>query len=110
MIKIREKYEKNSIIKEICVPIAIFSIFIFIFLISLDKIRISTRNEQKINLENAIHKGIIQCYAVEGYYPPNLTYLKDHYGIKFNEDQFFVDYQISASNLIPEVTVLLKDK
>lgn len=110
MIKIRSRYDKNSIIKELCVPIIFFSIIIFVFLISLNKLRLNTLNEQKINLERAIHKGIILCYALEGYYPPNLEYLGEHYAIQFNEDQFFVDYQIIASNLMPDVTVLIKDK
>jgi len=49
---------------------------------------------------------ISQCYAVEGCYPPSLEYLEQHYGLLYDEDSFFIDYEYYGSNLLPEVTVL----
>ena len=50
------------------------------------------------------------CYAAEGVYPPDLQYLKDHYGLTYDETEFLVDYEAYGSNLMPEVTVLRKRK
>lgn len=64
----------------------------------------STR--EKEILTSALDKNIIQCYALEGAYPPDLDYLCDHYGFTYNKDRFFIDYQYIGSNLRPDVTVI----
>ena len=53
-------------------------------------------------------RSAVQCYAVEGYYPQDLDYLTDHYGLQINHDRYIVVYEAFASNLPPEVTVLQK--
>ena len=55
----------------------------------------------------SIQRAAVQCYALEGEYPPSYDYLKEHYGIKPNEDLYFIRYQFIASNLMPDITVLL---
>ncbi len=49
-----------------------------------------------------------QCYAVEGVYPPNLGYLEAHYGLTINHAVYIVSYDAFSSNLLPEVTVLVR--
>lgn len=56
--------------------------------------------------EASIRRAAVQCYALEGMYPPNLDYLKTTYGVQVDEDRYFVDYQYLASNLMPDITVL----
>ena len=46
------------------------------------------------------------CYAAEGIYPPDLDYLEEHYGLQIDRDRYTVFYQIFASNLMPDITVL----
>lgn len=46
------------------------------------------------------------CYAIDGVYPPDLEYLKEHYGIQIDEDRYTVHYIPIAENLMPEITVL----
>ena len=36
----------------------------------------------------------------------DLEYLEQHYGLLYDEDSFFIDYEYYGSNLLPEVTVL----
>ena len=48
----------------------------------------------------------MQCYAIEGRYPPSLEYMEEHYGLVYDKDIFFVDYQPIGSNLYPDVTVI----
>lgn len=59
-------------------------------------------------LKNAVLRSAVQCYAVEGYYPASLDYLTEHYGLRVNQDRYIVVYEVFASNLPPQVTVLLK--
>lgn len=56
--------------------------------------------------EQAVRRAAVQCYALEGFYPSSLDYLKDHYGVTVDEDRCFVAYQYVAANLMPDITVL----
>ena len=64
--------------------------------------------EMLIVAEKAITRAAIQCYALEGFYPPNLDYLIEHYGVVINEKRLYVDYIYLGSNLLPDITVLPK--
>lgn len=54
----------------------------------------------------AVRRAAVQCYALEGFYPSDLNYLKEHYGLSVDESRCFVGYQYVASNLMPDITVL----
>ena len=56
--------------------------------------------------EEAVRRAAVQCYALEGVYPPSLAYLEEHYGVAVDESRCFVDYQYVAANLMPDITVL----
>jgi hypothetical protein len=56
--------------------------------------------------EESIRRAAVQCYALEGFYPPSLDYLTDRYGVSVDTKRYFVDYQFVASNLVPDITVL----
>lgn len=65
-----------------------------------------SKAESKHQLEQAIRRGCVACYAAEGVYPPNLDYLKEHYGLQMDEENYVVYYDIFAENLMPDITVL----
>lgn len=57
-------------------------------------------------LEDALRRSCAACYASEGYYPPDLDYLKEHYGLQIDEKRYTVLYRAFAENLMPEITIL----
>lgn len=59
-----------------------------------------------VAIKAAVERSALQCYAVEGVYPPGLPYLEEHYGLRINREDYFVIYEIFASNIPPEVQVL----
>lgn len=63
-------------------------------------------HSQADSLKQAILRSAVHCYAAEGMYPESLTYLKEHYGISWNEKRYVVDYEITGSNRMPLVTVI----
>lgn len=88
-----------------------FSVIVFIlvavfFFLAIDASGKSTIEKQQEALENAIARDIVQCYSIEGRYPPSLDYIKDHYGLVYDSSTFFVDYQPVAANLYPDVAVI----
>lgn len=54
----------------------------------------------------SIRRAAVQCYALEGVYPPSLRDLEERYGVAVDHNRFFVDYQYVAANLMPDITVL----
>ncbi len=65
-------------------------------------------DESAAAIREAIRRSALQCYAVEGVYPPNLQYLQDNYGLEINTEDFYVTYDAFASNLPPTVLVTSK--
>ncbi|MCI8920907.1 MAG: hypothetical protein HFE88_03400 [Acutalibacter sp.] len=57
-------------------------------------------------VKNAVRQSAMQCYAVEGAYPPTLEHLEENYGLQINREDFYVVYDVFAVNLPPEVTVV----
>jgi hypothetical protein len=42
---------------------------------------------------------------VEGMYPDDLKYLREHYNLSYNEERYIVYYRPLASNLMPSIKV-----
>ena len=64
-------------------------------------------SEESLRLvEENVRRAAVQCYALEGAYPANLSHLEERYGVQVDESRFFVDYQYVAANLMPDITVL----
>ncbi len=59
-------------------------------------------------IREAVERSARQCYAVEGVYPPDLAYLRDNYGLQINSEDYYISYEIYASNVAPTVKVVAK--
>ena len=59
-------------------------------------------------IRDAVRQSALQCYVVEGFYPPDLAYLQEHYGLQVNTDQYYVVYEAFASNVPPTISVIQK--
>ena len=63
----------------------------------------------RIQLEETVRKTALTCYAAEGIYPPDLEYMKERYGLHFDEEMYQVYYDVFGANLMPDITVLEKE-
>ena len=108
MNRFQQKSSFFSYFKKINLPLLGFLILLLLFLYGVSSVSTTTRSKQLESLENAVYKSIVQCYAIEGMYPPNLIYLEEHYGLVYDEKSYFIDYQPIASNLMPDVTILAR--
>ena len=59
-------------------------------------------------IRDAVRRSALQCYVVEGVYPPDVAYLQDHYGLQVNTDNYYVVYEAFASNVPPTINVIEK--
>ena len=95
------------IIKTAIIPV-IAAAFILCFTSAVSDVRQTQRHQGKEQLEQVLKRTAVSCYAAEGIYPPDLEYMLKHYGIRINEEEYTVIYQMIASNLMPDITVLEK--
>ena len=90
----------------IYIILAILIIPIFINIIHVADT--SSSNEAMRLATESIKRATITCYAIEGSYPPSYRYLKENYNISIDENTFAVHYEIFASNIMPEITVIAR--
>ncbi|MGI6028451.1 MAG: hypothetical protein ACOX81_03450 [Candidatus Heteroscillospira sp.] len=60
-------------------------------------------------LRRSVSRCAVQCYAIEGAYPPSLEYMLRNYGLAVDTERYFVDYRYIASNLMPDIAVLERE-
>lgn len=88
--------------------IGIFLLLICYFYFAVNSVEKST-DEQKFNiLIDALNRSVVQCYAIEGFYPPNIEYLENNYGLVVDYDKYVISYSVFASNIMPEIDVFSK--
>lgn len=59
-------------------------------------------------LRQSARKAVVECYAIEGSYPQDIEYLEENYGLDYNHDKYFIDYEVFASNVMPNLDVFEK--
>ncbi len=79
------------------------------FLAALSNVDKEKTSEDRIQLEKAIINAAVSCYAIEGSYPPSIEYLAENYGLQIDTERFTVKYELYASNLMPDITVLVNE-
>lgn len=66
-------------------------------------------NDQNIILtREAVMRTAVECYAIEGIYPPNIEYMQENYNFSYDTTKYYIHYDIFASNIMPTVEVYEK--
>ena len=94
-------WRRGLLLPALCVGVLLF------FSTALNSLDQGQREEAQRQLEEALRRGCVACYAAEGIYPPNLDYLKERYGVQVDESRYTVFYSVFADNLMPDITVLV---
>ena len=91
------------------ISVIIIIVLIVYMYIAVDNAQRKSNEESYNILSDAIIRSAVQCYAIEGFYPPDIGYLENNYGLLVDHNKYFVSYSVFASNIIPEVQVFLKN-
>lgn len=100
----------SSFLRNMLLSILLFIGIILIFYLGIQNLTKTSEKEQENTLRSAITESAVHCYAVNGYYPENLDTLIRDYGIVYDKEHFFVDYQPQGENIMPEITVIRKGR
>ena len=104
-VEMKEKKSRHVQLRGFIVTALVFAATILVLVFALSQVDERSEQQQAIALENAIMRATLTCYAVEGRYPASVQYLKDHYGIVYNEEKFIVVID-AFGNMLPNIHVL----
>lgn len=94
--------------KTIVLPSCILGAMLVVFILGILKFESINTEQNLILTEQAIRKATIQCYANEGRYPADLSYLEENYGVTIDYTKFNVVFDSVAANIIPNIEVFAK--
>lgn len=81
---------------------------LLVFLSGISRLEQGRQAQGAKQLEDVLRRSAVACYAAEGFYPPDVGYLCENYGVVFDESRYRVHYDRFASNLMPDITVVEK--
>lgn len=105
----RFNLKKENKAKTTYLPIVLLLLVLTFFVLFTDSFSQANLEHEKTILQDALQRSITQCYALEGSYPYQLSYLEEHYGLTYNKEHFYIDYQYIGGNLRPDVTIIERD-
>lgn len=108
MNRFAKQNKERAALGELILPICFFILIVVLVLWGIQDVKQSTSRQQLVSTEEAVRRATAQCYAVEGQYPQNVSYLEEHYGLLIDHDKYIVHYMGFASNLMPDIKVLPK--
>lgn len=87
------------------VTFIVFGLLVVVSMCAVNLISQKTNEAQLQQVEAAVRSAARACYAAEGAYPFELAYLKDHYGLFYDESVYTVTYSAFANNVFPDIFV-----
>ena len=101
----RKKNGLGSLLRGLLLPLAAVAAVLW-FATAVDSLDSGRSEEDLRQLEETLRRSCVACYAAEGVYPPDLSYIEEHYGLQVDEKRYTVKYSAFAENLMPDITVL----
>lgn len=101
----RKKSRLGGLLRGALLPAAAAVVLVF-FASALSSLDSGREAESLQQLEEALRRGCVACYASEGVYPPDLSYLQEHYGIQVDDERYVIHYSVFAENLMPDIKVM----
>ena len=90
-----------------CLPFIIIAAIIWFSLTSVGNLSAGSKKEERQHLEDALRRAALSCYASQGYYPPDVGYIEERYGIQIDRENFAVFYDVFAENIMPQIDVVV---
>lgn len=97
---------KKKLISNFPLSLVIFALVFIGFIYGVSTVADSDIMNEKQILEEAVHRDIVHCYAIEGSYPASLSYMEEHYGLTYDKDKFIIRYENIGGNIMPSVTII----
>lgn len=86
--------------------LAVFAAVVLAFCLAVDRLTSASDGAELKLVRDAVKNAALTCYAVEGAYPDDIDYLREHYGLAYNEERYVIYYDAFASNVLPDIRVV----
>ncbi|MBR6186829.1 MAG: hypothetical protein IKQ41_11280 [Clostridia bacterium] len=93
--------------RDIIKLLAILAVLVLAFVLA-NRIDTAQGTAETEIVRDAVKNAALTCYAVEGAYPSDVEYLREHYRLAYDEERYLVTYDCFASNMIPDIWVTEK--
>ena len=90
------------------IKLAAIAAVLVVALVLINRIDVAHETAETEIVRNAVKNAALTCYAVEGAYPEDVDYLREHYRLAYDEDRYLITYDAFASNMIPDIWVTEK--
>ena len=100
------KKQSNRMIRGLLISLCVFAVLLLAGNALINWVDSSSSKAENELVETAVRSAALTCYAVEGAYPEDIGYLRERYGLIYDEDTYLVIYDAFASNLMPDIQVL----
>ncbi len=94
----------------IAVSLGLIAAVLALFIYGSSALSAEQDEQQKELLTQSVDHSVTQCYALEGSYPSSLSYLEERYGLTYDKDRYYIDYQFIGSNLRPDITIIERNE
>ena len=102
----RKRYHSRGFWVSTALGLALFvGVLVWVLHGIRDAAAVSDREGLRV-AERAVRQAAVSIYALEGAYPASYEDLKARSGVAVDEEKYTVFYDVFASNLMPEITVL----
>ncbi len=90
--------------------LALFIAIVLAFCLVVDQLTRASDKAELTLVRDAVKNAALTCYAVEGAYPEDIAYLRQHYGLAYSEERYMIYYDAFASNVLPDIRVVERGK
>ena len=90
------------------IPIALLAVLLWFFT-TVNELDAGQREQGRLQLEQSLRRAAVAGYASRGEYPATLDELVAQSGIQIDREHYAVFYEAFASNLMPDITVLVRE-
>lgn len=92
--------------QHVCIVTILLIVVIVAALAIGNVVRVSTRQQGALALQESILSTAKQACSIEGSYPSTLKHLEENYGLVINHTDYVVSYECFAGNIVPSVVVV----
>lgn len=98
-------YRTKSSLRGFAAAILIFAAAILVLQYGFGDVSNANSMESLEITRTSVRRAIVNCYAMEGIYPPDIKYLENHYGLQINHKKYAVTYEPAGTNIMPSFQV-----
>lgn len=90
----------------VIVGVLVIAVAVGVVFVAIGNYGQSYSEKRLTQIRETVLSYVAQCYALEGSYPADLSYLEDNYGLVLDRDKYIYHYVTIASNMFPDLKVI----